>query len=89
MAMLYKKHFLLFVLMLLLLFFADFKLPSSCLVKAARSTLQSHQGYSSKRFAATLGVVCKCCDGERGDCRSTWDSSSCPTKLQCLPWKFH
>ncbi|KAL4620997.1 hypothetical protein ACB092_06G196700 [Castanea dentata] len=36
-------------------------------------------------FVATLGIECKCCDGIKGECRSTWDSS-CP-KLQCLPWK--
>ncbi|XVE69302.1 hypothetical protein DITRI_Ditri09bG0141100 [Diplodiscus trichospermus] len=42
------------------------------------------QGYA--KFA-TLGVACKCCDGEGGECRSSWDASySCP-KLQCLPWK--
>ncbi|GMY39673.1 hypothetical protein FCV25MIE_34917 [Fagus crenata] len=42
------------------------------------------QGHLNK-FVATLGIVCKCCDGIKGECRSTWDSS-CP-KLQCLPWK--
>ncbi|KAI9157572.1 hypothetical protein LWI28_024557 [Acer negundo] len=87
MAAMLKKHFLLFVLVLLIIFAEFDQLPSSYLVQAARPTLLNHQGYS-KRFAS-LGVVCKCCDGEKGECRSTWDSSSCPIKLQCLPWKFH
>lgn len=42
-------------------------------------------GYS--KVFNTLGVVCKCCDGEGGECRTTWEGS-CP-KLQCLPWKYH
>jgi len=36
---------------------------------------------------AELGVVCKCCDGGGGDCRSTW-TESC-SNLQCSPWKSH
>ncbi|KAK9158915.1 hypothetical protein Scep_005489 [Stephania cephalantha] len=34
----------------------------------------------------TLGVGCNCCDGESGQCRSTWEGSC--TKLECLPWKL-
>lgn len=41
----------------------------------------------NSKMLATLGIVCKCCDGESGKCRSTWDGSC--SKLQCLPWKFH
>ncbi|KAL4318205.1 hypothetical protein GQ457_18G008660 [Hibiscus cannabinus] len=37
---------------------------------------------------ATVGVICKCCDGEGGECRSSWDASYSCTKLQCLPWKY-
>ncbi|KAK8561721.1 hypothetical protein V6N13_149119 [Hibiscus sabdariffa] len=36
---------------------------------------------------ATLGVVCKCCDGAGGECSTTW-TEPCP-QLQCLPWKLH
>ena len=36
---------------------------------------------------STLGVACKCCDGEKGECTSTW-TGSC-SKLQCLPWKLN
>ncbi|KAI6698355.1 hypothetical protein NL676_018474 [Syzygium grande] len=40
-------------------------------------------GYS--KILATLGVVCKCCDGG-GECTVTWEGSC--SKLQCLPWKL-
>ena len=43
-------------------------------------------GYSkSSSPVGTLGVVCKCCDGEGGACRTKWDAPC--SKLQCLPWK--
>ncbi|KAF3969859.1 hypothetical protein CMV_006380 [Castanea mollissima] len=45
---------------------------------------------SQQRFSeifSTLGVACKCCDGEKGECTSTW-TGSC-SKLQCLPWKLN
>ncbi|KAJ6357639.1 hypothetical protein OIU78_005478 [Salix suchowensis] len=38
-------------------------------------------------FFATLGLECNCCDGAKGECRSSWESS-CP-KLKCHPWKSH
>ncbi|KAL5706278.1 hypothetical protein ACHQM5_024470 [Ranunculus cassubicifolius] len=38
------------------------------------------------KISATLGMSCKCCDGEEGICRSTWEASC--SKLECLPWKF-
>ncbi|KAM7464016.1 hypothetical protein LguiA_032137 [Lonicera macranthoides] len=43
------------------------------------------QRYS--KIFATMGVVCKCCDGEGGECKSTWVEPC--SKLQCLPWKQH
>ncbi|KAH1256942.1 hypothetical protein HKD37_03G006999 [Glycine soja] len=50
------------------------------------SLTSSHQGYS--KIFATLGIVCKCCDGvEGGACTSTW-TESC-SNLQCSPWKSH
>ncbi|KAH1090160.1 hypothetical protein J1N35_017417 [Gossypium stocksii] len=42
-------------------------------------------GYS--KIFATLGVVCKCCDGSGGECSTTW-TQPC-SKLKCLPWKLH
>ncbi|KAJ4719929.1 Fibropellin-1 like [Melia azedarach] len=59
----------------------------SVVVKAIRPTILNHRLGYSKTFAAQLGVVCKCCDGEKGECRSTWQGSC--SNLQCLPWKFH
>ncbi|GMN47756.1 hypothetical protein TIFTF001_016931 [Ficus carica] len=44
--------------------------------------------FAQQRYAnvfATLGLVCKCCDG--GECTSTWNKSC--SKVQCLPWKQH
>ncbi|KAJ9684427.1 hypothetical protein PVL29_016742 [Vitis rotundifolia] len=67
---------------LLALFFivvAIFQYPRAMEAKPA-----SFQRYS--KVFNTLGVVCKCCDGEGGECKSTWEGS-CP-KLQCLPWKY-
>ncbi|KAB1217803.1 hypothetical protein CJ030_MR3G014787 [Morella rubra] len=50
--------------------------------EARTLVLKDHQKgtYNLTSFAATLGIVCKCCDGSSGECRSTWDAS-CP-KLQ-------
>ncbi|KDP44860.1 hypothetical protein JCGZ_01360 [Jatropha curcas] len=42
---------------------------------------------NSKKFFATLGLECKCCDGDKGECRSSWESSC--SKLQCHPWKSY
>ncbi|KAL1549182.1 hypothetical protein AAHA92_17315 [Salvia divinorum] len=38
------------------------------------------------RTFATLGVVCKCCEGGGESCTSSWKGSC--SKLHCLPWKF-
>ncbi|XP_061376379.1 uncharacterized protein LOC133318405 [Gastrolobium bilobum] len=54
-------------------------------VEGRALSLISHQGYS--KIFATLGVVCKCCDGIEGACTSTW-TESC-SNLQCFPWKSH
>ncbi|OAY66284.1 hypothetical protein ACMD2_27110 [Ananas comosus] len=34
----------------------------------------------------SLGIVCRCCDGEAGECRSRWESTC--AKLDCHPSKF-
>ncbi|KDP24534.1 hypothetical protein JCGZ_25098 [Jatropha curcas] len=50
-------------------------------------TLSFLSEQSHSKIFATLGIVCKCCDGSKGECSSTWKTGSC-NKLQCLPWKF-
>lgn len=40
-------------------------------------------GYS--KLLGTLGMVCKCCDGAGGECKTKW-LEPCPN-LQCHPWK--
>ncbi|KAL8167917.1 hypothetical protein V2J09_009416 [Rumex salicifolius] len=73
-----------FLLLLLLLWASTFLSNGS--VALARpinpSSSPSHFGRYSKVFG-TLGVECKCCDGE---CTSSWEGSC--SKLHCLPWKF-
>ncbi|GKU92028.1 hypothetical protein SLEP1_g5811 [Rubroshorea leprosula] len=70
---------------LLLMITAIFNRPRSI---QSRQTLHlNQQGYSS---FANLGIVCKCCDGAGGECRTTMDIASCPKpKRQCHSWKFH
>ncbi|CAJ1801560.1 unnamed protein product [Sphenostylis stenocarpa] len=58
---------------------------STSLSEGRTLSLISGQGYS--KIFATLGVVCKCCDGVGGACTSTW-TESC-NNLQCYPWKSH
>ncbi|OWM81776.1 hypothetical protein CDL15_Pgr007814 [Punica granatum] len=57
-------------------------------VAEAARPLSSFPSSSSKpRYAkilATLGIVCKCCNGS--ECTSTWNGSC--SQLQCLPWKL-
>ncbi|WCJ28375.1 hypothetical protein M5689_010076 [Euphorbia peplus] len=47
----------------------------------------AHQLGKNSNIFATLGVVCKCCDGEEDKvkCKDKWEGSC--LKLQCLPWK--
>ncbi|KAG6671191.1 hypothetical protein I3843_Q009100 [Carya illinoinensis] len=47
------------------------------------SSIPDQQKYS--KIFSTLGIVCKCCDGETGECTST--RTECCSKLQCFPWK--
>ncbi|ESR48826.1 hypothetical protein CICLE_v10033223mg [Citrus x clementina] len=76
------RRFQLFLLLLVMIIVA---VPHQC-SSTRPISIQNHQLGNSKMLA-TLGIVCKCCDGESGKCRSTWDGSC--SKLQCLPWKFH
>ncbi|KAK8600248.1 hypothetical protein V6N13_059935 [Hibiscus sabdariffa] len=73
-------------LLLLLLLVISSSSPS---VSAARplSILPDQQRYS--KILASLGVVCKCCDGigSGGECSTAW-TQPC-SKLKCLPWKLH
>ncbi|KAK1354660.1 hypothetical protein POM88_047916 [Heracleum sosnowskyi] len=39
------------------------------------------------KLVATLGLICKCCDGSSGEaeCKTTWVQPC--SNLQCHPWK--
>ncbi|MED6205534.1 hypothetical protein PIB30_018522 [Stylosanthes scabra] len=74
-----KKHHVL-MLMIIIIVVSISEKPS--LVEGRPLSLISSQGYS--KIFATLGVVCKCCDGG-GGCRSRWKESC--NNLKCLPWK--
>ncbi|KAL2320087.1 hypothetical protein Fmac_029056 [Flemingia macrophylla] len=76
-----KRH----VLVLLIILIASSVAEKPHLVEGRTLSLTSHPGYS--RIFATLGVVCKCCDGIEGACTSTW-TESC-SNLKCSPWKYH
>ncbi|KAK7390471.1 hypothetical protein VNO78_25777 [Psophocarpus tetragonolobus] len=74
------------VLVVLVIFIASSVAEKSFVVEGRTLSLtSSHQGYS--KIFATLGVVCKCCDGVGGACTSTW-TESC-SNLQCSPWNSH
>ncbi|KAG5060225.1 hypothetical protein AAZX31_01G095500 [Glycine max] len=74
------------VLVVLVILIASSVAEKPSVVEARTLSLtSSHQGYS--KFFATLGLVCKCCDGVGGACTSTW-TESC-SNLQCSPWKSH
>ncbi|KAK3034937.1 hypothetical protein RJ639_032337 [Escallonia herrerae] len=49
--------------------------------------IPTHPPQRYSKVFASLGVVCKCCDGVEGGCRSYTGDGFC-SKLQCLPWKF-
>ncbi|WRX12809.1 hypothetical protein QQP08_005296 [Theobroma cacao] len=73
------KNFGFFVLLFMIL------VLSRNFINVESRVLKRVRGYAN---FATLGVVCKCCDGEGGECKSSWNAShSCP-KIQCLPWKY-
>ncbi|KAJ0984053.1 hypothetical protein J5N97_002409 [Dioscorea zingiberensis] len=64
--------------------------PSSGLLGAAQARplpVMNQERYV--KVMASLGIMCQCCDGEGGACRSTWDyaTATC-AKLDCRPWKF-
>ncbi|XP_054782142.1 uncharacterized protein LOC129289406 [Prosopis cineraria] len=71
-------------LFLLLLMLSSISQKPS-VAEARPFSLKSHQG-GSETTLASLGVVCKCCDGIGGACTSTW-TDSC-SNLQCSPWKY-
>ncbi|CAJ1949367.1 unnamed protein product [Sphenostylis stenocarpa] len=73
------------VLVLLVVLIASSVAEKTSVVEGRTLSLTSHQGYSKN--LATLGLVCKCCDGVGGACATTW-THSC-SNLQCSPWKSH
>ncbi|TMW90273.1 hypothetical protein EJD97_015976 [Solanum chilense] len=74
----FKVHFLL--LSLLLINFSE-----------SRFAIQQHNTIklsSYLKMFETLGMVCKCCDGDKFGqdlCSATWDGSC--SNLKCFPWK--
>ncbi|KAL2333304.1 hypothetical protein Fmac_014517 [Flemingia macrophylla] len=44
------------------------------------------KGHTKHEAYSTLGLVCKCCDGKGGECKSTWDDAC--SNLVCNPWKY-
>ncbi|KAL4388222.1 hypothetical protein GQ457_09G030070 [Hibiscus cannabinus] len=74
------KHLGFVIFLVVILSFSGFKHVECGVLRRVR-----RQGYAN---LATLGVVCKCCDGEGGECKSSWDASYACSKLQCLPWKY-
>ncbi|GAV65454.1 hypothetical protein CFOL_v3_08969 [Cephalotus follicularis] len=71
-------------LLALLLAITIFTSQKAIVAEARALPFIPKQRYSS--VFATLGVVCKCCNGEGGECTSTWNLSC--SNLQCLPWKI-
>ncbi|KAH6806256.1 proteasome inhibitor-like protein [Perilla frutescens var. frutescens] len=58
-------------------------------VRAEARSIPFQDQRSYSRTFATLGLVCKCCDGVGADsesCRASWKGSC--SKLHCLPWKL-
>ncbi|KAF1894850.1 hypothetical protein Lal_00022344, partial [Lupinus albus] len=55
-------------------------------VEATRVLTIHRKGYSRGSTYSTLGLVCKCCDGKGGECRTTWEAVC--YNLQCSPWKY-
>ncbi|EEF22889.1 conserved hypothetical protein [Ricinus communis] len=73
-------------LLLLLLLVLTVSLSQKSIITEAR-TLSFLPEQSKSKIFATLGIVCKCCDGNlQGECTSTWKGTC--RKLQCLPWKI-
>ncbi|KAG6693074.1 hypothetical protein I3843_10G140800 [Carya illinoinensis] len=78
------KHLLLVLLLILIVSTSQLQLPGG--VAEARPISSIPQQRYSKIFS-TLGIVCKCCDGDKGECTST-RTESC-SNLQCFPWKLN
>ncbi|XWS43781.1 hypothetical protein CRYUN_Cryun16bG0133500 [Craigia yunnanensis] len=74
-----------FLLLLLLVFSVSASQVPPASAARPLSILPDQQRYS--KIFATLGVVCKCCDGTGAECSSTW-TEPC-SQLKCLPWKLH
>ncbi|KAK7292886.1 hypothetical protein RJT34_15741 [Clitoria ternatea] len=72
------------VLMLLIIMVVSIS-DKPLIIEGRTLSLISGQGYS--KIFATLGLLCKCCDGVGDTCTGTW-TGSC-NNLQCFPWKSH
>lgn len=84
----FAKPFQVFLILLMILPFSQSSygtVPRPITVLNKRSKdWHSYQGNAN--IFATLGVVCKCCDGLGAECKSTFEGTC--VKLQCHPWKF-
>ncbi|KAK6794072.1 hypothetical protein RDI58_007525 [Solanum bulbocastanum] len=54
------------------------------LVLVMMITTSSLEGDYSKIFS-TIGLECKCCDGEEGECTKSWHGTC--SNFQCSSWK--
>lgn len=74
------------ICILLLLFFSRFMVIVYRRIWSLFENQLAVAGYV--KVLQSLGMTCHCCDGTRGECQSSWDSTSNCGKLQCRPWKF-
>ncbi|CAA7389805.1 unnamed protein product [Spirodela intermedia] len=70
------------LVLFLLLAFSSSDLPGC--VDARPLRFFDHRNYA--KVLASLGLTCRCCDGEGGECRTQWDSAC--AEVRCHPWKF-
>ncbi|KAE9447741.1 hypothetical protein RHGRI_015341 [Rhododendron griersonianum] len=73
-------------LLLLLLLVISFTCQTPRFTEARPLSFLPQQRFS--KVFETLGVVCKCCDGPGGECKSTTGVNPNCSNLQCLPWKL-
>ncbi|WOL14923.1 hypothetical protein Cni_G23704 [Canna indica] len=72
-----------FYFSLLLLFFISFSISKSA---EADGPIPINKQQRYVKVLESLGIKCKCCDGDGGECRSSWESTC--TKMECHNLKF-
>ncbi|KAJ8631821.1 hypothetical protein MRB53_025144 [Persea americana] len=73
------KHSILLSLLLAFIFL------QANIIEARTLTLRDQK--RDLKLLESLGVMCRCCDGIGGKCKSSWDTPC--LKLDCSPWKSH